>query len=48
MAGMTAQAAFQSWLAYAGITAGVVLLIAFVVALFVVALSWSGKRDEQA
>jgi hypothetical protein len=44
---MTAQAAFQSWFATVAITAAVLLFVAFVGALLVAVVSWSGKKDER-
>jgi hypothetical protein len=46
MVGMTAQAAFQSWLMYAGIILGVVLALSFGIAVCVVAFSVSKRRDD--
>jgi len=43
---MTAQDAFRSWIFSSGLIAAAVLALAFGIAIFVVAISTSRKRDD--
>jgi hypothetical protein len=43
---MSAQDAFHGWLTYVGAIAAAVVVLAFFIGVFVVALSWPRKRED--